>query len=480
MAFALKGTDTDVKKDQIIYVCAECGKESAKWLGKCPDCGSWNSFEEQRVVAEKKNASVSRAIVSSSVSTPIGELTAGDCIRVSTGIGEFDRVLGGGLVLGSVVLISGEPGIGKTTLLMQMCGGAEAGRRLLYVSGEESCGQIKLRAERLGINRPDMFVLSETDTESILAECERVKPDIVIIDSVQTLYSERYNSSPGSITQVKEGAMTFIRLAKTRSIPVILVGHVNKEGGISGPKILEHMVDAVLYFEGEQRHSYRIIRAMKNRFGSTNEIGVFEMRDFGLEEISNPSEALLEERSQDVAGSCAACVMEGSRPLVTEIQSLVSATVYPAPRRTSDGFDYNRACLLLAVLERRLGLKFSTKDVYINVVGGVRTDEPAADLPVALALISGIGDRVLPSDFVAFGEIGLAGDIRSVTHTEYRIREAARLGFRRIMIPKRGGGKINLPEGIELIRVASLYEALAFLSKIKNAADQKKAHFEDN
>ena len=385
-------------------------------------------------------------------------------IRTKTGMGELDRVLGGGLVASSVVLLSGEPGIGKSTLLLQICSELGRERCVLYISGEESKGQLKMRADRLGITGDSIYLLTETDIDAAISECERVKPDVLIIDSVQTMSSTRFMSAPGSITQVRESAMTFINYAKTRGTAVFLVGHVNKEGGISGPKILEHMVDAVLCFEGERTNSYRIIRAIKNRFGSTNEIGVFEMGDSGLIEIPNPSEVVMAERPKNTSGSCAGCVMQGTRPIISEIQALVAKTVYQTGKRTADGFDYNRMCLLIAVLEKRMNLRFYENDVYVNVAGGVSLSEPSADLSIAMALISGITDKVIPDEVIAFGEIGLAGEVRAVSHIDYRVKEAVRLGFTKIILPKKNVTKsLKVPSNVELCGVSNIDEVLAHM-----------------
>ena len=367
------------------------------------------------------------------------------------------------MVRGSVILLAGEPGIGKSTILMQICGHME--EKILYVSGEESKGQLKLRAERLGMPGEHVLVMSETNVDRILTEAEKVEPDLLIIDSVQTMYSAGVNSIPGSVGQVKECAMKYIGFAKSRGISVILVGHVNKEGAIAGPKVLEHMVDAVLHFEGERRQTYRIIRAVKNRFGSTNEIGVFEMNDTGLHQVENPSEMLLDGRPKDVPGNCAVCVMEGTRPIIAEIQALVSPTTFPAPRRTSNGVDYNRMCLLLAVLEKRLGLRFSSCDVYLNVIGGLKLDEPAADLAIAMALISGLKDVVIPDHVIAFGEIGLAGECRAVTSADLRVKEAVRLGFTEIALPARclGENMPKLPTGASYKSIKGIFDALSLL-----------------
>lgn len=452
-----------MKTPKSTYVCTECDYVSPKWLGRCPRCGAWNSMEEQYAEPEEAPPSARRAAAPrpTGQAVPIGKLELPAYMRSETGMGELDRVLGGGLVQGSVVLLSGEPGIGKSTLLMQICNDLAEKRRVLYVSGEESRDQLKLRADRLGVSGDELYLLTETAVDGILGECERLRPQVIIMDSIQTVFNDRLPSAPGSVTQVRESAMAFISLAKREGCSVILVGHVNKEGGISGPKILEHMVDAVLYFEGDRRQSYRIIRAIKNRYGSTNEIGVFEMGDEGLAEVPNPSEMMMEGRPTDSPGNCAACVMEGSRPLIAEVQALCSKTAYPAPRRTCDGFDYNRMCLLLAVLEKRLNLRFSENDVYLNVAGGLRIDEPAADLAVALALLSGMVDRVIPPDMIAFGELGLSGEVRGISHTDYRVKEAVRLGFTRILLPERSLGRVpRLPDGVKLIGVRHLADVL--------------------
>ena len=447
-----------MKSPKVTFVCRECGYTSIKWLGKCPDCESWNSFDE---VEQTDAKSVGMKKISENKAEKFSELELPEYLRSNTGMQELDRVLGGGLVNSSVVLLSGEPGIGKSTLLLQICSELAKKRKVLYVSGEESKGQLKLRAERLGIVGESLYLLTETDLDSVLAECERLKPDVIIIDSVQTMSSMRFTSAPGSITQVRECAMSLIGYAKSAASAVFLVGHVNKEGGISGPKILEHMVDAVLYFEGERTNSYRIIRAIKNRFGSTNEIGVFEMGDKGLVEIPNPSEVVMAERPKNTSGSCAGCVMQGTRPIISEIQALVAKTVYAAGKRTADGFDYNRMCLLIAVLEKRMGLKFYENDVYLNVAGGIHLDEPSADLSIAMALISGITDRVIPDDLIAFGEIGLSGEVRAVSHIEYRVKEAVRLGFTKIVLPKKNiTSSLKVPGNVELLGVNNIYQVL--------------------
>lgn len=451
-----------MKGSKIVFVCRECGYNNPKWLGRCPDCNSWNSFDEETVepVTTKKSITVN-------INYPekLSELKMPEYMRSSTGMAELDRVLGGGLVDGSVVLLSGEPGIGKSTLLLQISSVLANSRCVLYVSGEESKGQLKLRAERLNVKSDSLYLLCETNLDSVLGECEGLKPDVLIIDSIQTLSSDKFTSAPGSITQVRESAMALIGYAKTTGAAVFLVGHVNKEGGISGPKILEHMVDAVLYFEGERTNSYRIIRAIKNRFGSTNEIGVFEMGDEGLIEIPNPSEVVMAERPKNTSGSCAGCVMQGTRPIISEIQALVTKTVYPTGKRTSDGFDHNRMALLIAVLEKRMGLKFYENDVYLNVAGGIYLNEPSADLSIAMALISGITDRIIPDGLIAFGEIGLSGEVRAVSHIDYRVKEAVRLGFTKILLPKKNlTQSLKVPRGVKLVGIENIYEALLHMS----------------
>ena len=447
-----------MKNSKITFVCRECGYESIKWLGKCPQCSSWNSFDETEI---KGTAAVPKRKLTESRAEQFSELKLPEYLRGATGMQELDRVLGGGLVDGSVVLLSGEPGIGKSTLLLQISSELSKGRKVLYVSGEESKGQLKLRADRLGIEGKSLYLITETDLDVVLGECELLKPNVIIIDSIQTLSSMRFSSVPGSITQVRECALSLINYAKSAGAAVFLVGHVNKEGGISGPKILEHMVDAVLYFEGERTNSYRIIRAIKNRFGSTNEIGVFEMGDNGLIEIPNPSEVVMAERPKNTSGSCAGCVMQGTRPIISEIQSLVTKTAYAAGKRTADGFDYNRMCLLIAVLEKRMGLKFYENDVYLNVAGGIHLDEPSADLSIAMALISGITDKVIPDELIAFGEIGLSGEVRAVSHIEYRVKEAVRLGFTKIVLPQKNiSTNLKVPSNVELLGVSNIYQVL--------------------
>ena len=451
-----------------VYICSECTARSPKWMGKCPTCGAWNSFvEDVEDLGAKEAPTARRALTAREgkhMAVPFREMEMPSYIRTATGLGELDRVLGGGLVLGSVVLLAGEPGIGKSTLLMQISDIVGKRRRVLYVSGEESDGQLKLRAERLGVQGENLSILTETNIEHILEEISRVKPEVLIVDSIQTIYSSAISSTQGTVTQVKETALAFINRAKSDNISVILVGHVNKEGTIAGPKVLEHMVDAVLYFEGERQQTYRIIRAIKNRYGSTNEIGVFEMTDEGLCEVENPSEMLLDGRPKQTPGNCAVCTMEGTRPLIAEIQALVSPTTFPAPRRTSNGIDYNRLCLILAVLEKRLGLRFSQNDVYLNVIGGLHLDEPASDMAVAMALISSLTDRAVPDDLIAIGELGLSGECRAVSGLDHRVKEAARLGFTRAVVPARNLEKRGIKADIQLIPIGSIFEILKLLA----------------
>lgn len=455
-----------MKGIKTVYICSNCEYVSPKWLGKCPKCNSWNTFVEDVEQVAPTTAAKSRPSVifsGESRAQSFDELTTSEYIRSQTGLSELDRVLGGGLVHGSAVLLSGEPGIGKSTLLLQICDTLGAQKKVLYVSGEESTGQIKLRAERLRVSGKNLYILTETNIEKILSEAKKVAPDVIIVDSVQTMYSDAIASSPGSVSNVKEVALSFISKAKSEGVSVILVGHVNKEGGIAGPKVLEHMVDAVLNFEGDKRQSYRIIRAQKNRFGSTNEIGVFEMTDIGLRQVPNPSELLLSDRPTDISGNCAVCTIEGTRPIVAEIQALVTPTAFPAPRRTSNGIDYNRTCLILAVLEKRLGLKFSSSDVYLNVIGGLEIDEPASDLGIAMALISSLTDKKIPDDLIAIGEIGLAGECRGISSIEQRVKEAARLGFTTALIPASNASNCPKISGIKIYSVKTIYDVLKFL-----------------
>lgn len=449
-----------------VYICSDCEYKTSKWMGKCPNCGAWNTFVEDVEQAPAaaplpKRVQMIASVAGENQAVGFTELEVPQYMRQSTGRGELDRVLGGGLVHGSVVLLAGEPGIGKSTLLMQICDALGESRKVLYVSGEESGGQLKLRANRLGVDGKNLFILTETNMENILKETDKVKPEVIIVDSIQTIYSATVNSTPGSVTQIKEAALAFINKAKSDGISVILVGHVNKEGSIAGPKILEHMVDAVLYFEGERQQAYRIIRAIKNRYGSTNEIGVFEMTDKGLLEVANPSEMLLAGRPKNISGNCAVCTLEGTRPIIAEIQALVTPTAFPAPRRTANGIDYNRMCLIVAVLEKRLGLKFYQNDIYLNVIGGLRLDEPATDVSLAMALISSMTNRIIPDNLIAIGELGLAGECRAVSNLEQRVKEAARLGFTCAIVPYRNMEKRKIQcDGIQIIPIKGIYEVL--------------------
>lgn len=427
-------------KNKSCYVCSECGYVSSKWNGRCPECGEWNTFIEE---SDFSSASKSSGVQSELKALVLSDIDDREEMRFDTGTTELNRVLGGGLVKGSLVLISGDPGIGKSTLLLQASSSLGKNRTVLYVSGEESPRQLKLRALRLGVDGTGLKILCSTDAQSVCSYIKINKPDVVIIDSIQTMQITELHSLPGSIAQVRECANLFMRLSKDENIPVLLVGHVNKDGNIAGPKVLEHIVDCVLYFEGEKNHSYRILRAVKNRFGSTNEIGVFEMRDNGLNEVINPSKALIAGKPNGVSGSCIACVMEGSRPILAEVQGLVCQSGFGNPRRTANGVDYNRMSMLIAVLEKRAGYFMNSCDVYINVAGGLRIDEPASDLPVALSLVSSLKDKVLRDDCIAFGEIGLAGEIRAVSYAETRIREAIRLGFKKCIISAHNLNELN-------------------------------------
>ncbi len=452
-------------KAKTTYVCTECGAVQSRWMGKCPDCGSWNTLEEtvqEPMIISKGKISVPSGAVATVIST-LKEIDSTEEHRYTTAMSELNRVLGGGIVPGSVVLLSGDPGIGKSTLLLQICQSISGGAKILYISGEESLRQIKLRAARLGVETENLLLGSTTNIETVIEAIHQHKPDVVMVDSIQTMNLTSLNSSSGSVSQVRECTQLLINTAKSLEIPTFIVGHVNKDGNIAGPKVMEHMVDAVLYFEGERNLSYRILRAIKNRYGSTNEIGVFEMQESGLIEVPNPSLALLEGRPQNVSGTCVACVMEGSRPILAEVQALVSKTNFGQPRRTSAGFDYNRAALITAVLEKRCGYFFGNLDSYINVIGGLRLDEPAADLAVALALTSNLLDRPISDDLVAFGEIGLTGEIRSVNRSAARIREAERLGFARCVVPKQCVTSLGFEPKIELIPVSSLAQAIQLL-----------------
>lgn len=445
-------------RQKTVFCCSECGNETVKWSGRCTACGAWDSLVEVKLDAKSKGT----AKIATSKKAPklISELDTEAELRFSTGIGEFDRVLGGGAVKGSLVLVGGAPGIGKSTLLLQLCGLVEGEQKILYVTGEESERQLKMRAQRLGVDKGQIYVLAETGLTEVLEAADELEPDIMIVDSIQTMYDPEVSSAPGSVSQVRECTMSIMRMTKEKGFTTFVVGHINKEGNIAGPKVLEHMVDCVLYFEGERSTSFRILRAGKNRFGSTNEIGVFEMVDTGLKELQNPSEILLSGRPDNAPGTCVTCVIEGSRPILAEIQALVAPATYNAGRRSTNGIDYNRATLLLAVLEKRGGMAVSGCDAYINVIGGLELDEPAADLATMLAIASSFRDLPLGRDMAAVGEVGLSGEIRSVNSLNMRLSEIARLGFKRCVIPAHIKDDIKKPDGLEIISVKDIREAI--------------------
>ena len=451
-------------KAKTLFYCTQCGNETPKWQGRCSACGEWNTVVEQPVQVKTKSGSPRSAGMNQAVQNSpkrMAEVETGDELRFKTGMCELDRVLGGGAVKGSLVLLGGAPGIGKSTLMLQICEQLSQFSKVLYVSGEESERQIKLRAERLHVKGDNLFLLTETNLERILDTVHQLVPDVLIVDSIQTLYNGDLTTAPGSVGQVKDCTMTLMQLAKGEGLTVFVIGHINKEGSIAGPKILEHMVDCVLYFEGEPHMSHRILRAAKNRFGATNEIGVFEMQEFGLAEVPNPSEALLTGRPLDAPGSCVTCAMEGNRPVLAEVQALVVPSKFGNPRRTSNGFDYNRAMLVLAVLEKRGGLMVGDCDAYINVIGGLTLDEPAADLAMMLALASSFRDKSVPGDLVAIGEVGLTGELRAVSSMAQRLSEVRRLGFTKCIVPTRSTSKLIVPEGLQLIRVDHIRQALS-------------------
>ena len=449
-------------KVKSIFLCQDCGYESPKWMGKCPGCQAWNTMVEETIRPEKNVRGLSSGD-SNLKQKPqsIVEVKSEQEPRIPTNYQEFNRVLGGGIVPGSIVLVGGDPGIGKSTLLLQTSAQlAQKGERVLYISGEESVKQTKLRADRLEIAAKDLFVLAETDLELIEQAMADVMPSVMIIDSIQTVYRSEVTSAPGSVSQVRECTSHLMRMAKTKGIAIFIVGHVTKEGAIAGPRLLEHMVDAVLYFEGERHHTFRILRAVKNRFGSTNEIGVFEMKEEGLEEVLNPSEIFLEERSKGAAGSTVVASLEGTRPMLVELQALISPTSFGNPRRMATGIDHNRVSLLMAVLEKRVGLLLQNQDAYLNVAGGVRLDEPAIDLAVAISIASSFRDAPTKPTDVMIGEIGLTGEVRRVSRIEQRVHEAAKLGFTRAIIPDKNIGGWTVPAGIKVVGVSTVYEAL--------------------
>lgn len=450
--------------DKKQFVCQSCGYISPKWLGRCTECGAWNSFVEERVQPRRGGGATSRSRLEGGRPKPLNEVQTSTFDRVSTGNREFDRVLGGGFVPGSVVLLGGQPGIGKSTILLQVAAALAAKRKkVLYVSGEESEEQIRLRADRLGIQGDHILLLSEQSLDGVLAALEAEKPDLLIVDSIQTIYHSEFESAPGSVTQVRECTSVLTTIAKQRNLPVILVGHVTKEGFLAGPKVLEHIVDASLFFEGDSQHPYRILRATKNRFGSTDEMGVFEMTGAGLREVPNPSEFFLSERTHDVPGSVVTCLVQGTRPVLLEIQALTTVSRYGMPQRTCTGFDPRRLAMLLAVLERRAGLNAGSHDVFVNVAGGIRAEEPAADLAVVAAVASSLKNRPAGADLVAFGEVGLAGEIRRVQHAERRLAEATRLGFCRMIVPKLSRDEVPTTQGITVQTVSRLDEALKLI-----------------
>ena len=452
-------------KAKTVFYCTQCGNETPKWQGQCPACGAWNTIVEQPAAPKSKGRSGAPSPrVAARTPKKVSEMTIDQEIRFPTGLAELDRVLGGGAVQGSLVLIGGAPGIGKSTLMLQICHRLCEFAKVLYVSGEESERQLKLRADRLGVGNIDLYLLSETDLTEVIAAVETTEPQILIVDSIQTMYNGDQTSSPGSVSQVKECTMALMQLAKGRGVTVFVIGHVNKEGNLAGPKVLEHMVDCVLYFEGDRHLSYRILRAAKNRYGATNEIGVFEMDDSGLREVPNPSQMLLEGRLTDEPGTCVTCVMEGARPVLAEVQALLTPTSFGNPRRSTNGFDYNRAMLLMAVLEKRGGLAVNTCDAYLNVIGGLNLDEPGADLAAVLALASSFRDKPVPADLVAVGEVGLTGELRSVSALNQRLSEIRRLGFTKCLVPERHGRQaIVPPAGLQLIPVKNVRQALAVL-----------------
>lgn len=451
-------------KAKTLFYCTECGNETPKWAGRCSVCGAWNSIVEQP--EEKKTAGKGRLLanVRTVKAESITDLSSDEEIRFSTGMGELDRVLGGGAVKGSLVLVGGAPGIGKSTLMLQICKKLGEQFRVLYVSGEESVHQLKLRAKRLQVESENLYVLSETNLGDVLECVNEEQPEVLIVDSIQTLYNEELNSPAGSVGQVKDCTMKLMQLAKEGNITVFVIGHVNKDGFIAGPKVLEHMVDCVLYFEGEQHMAYRILRAAKNRFGATNEIGVFEMLDCGLREVENPSEMLLSGRPEDAPGSCVTCVMEGARPVLAEVQALVAPTNANYPRRTCNGLDSNRASMLLAVLEKRGRLRMSQCDAFFNIIGGLTLDEPAADLATLVAIASSYLDKPVPAKLAAIGEVGLSGEVRSVSHVPQRLSEVHRLGFDKCIVPAQQGDMLRAPDGLQLIPVKNIGQVLQLLA----------------
>ena len=452
------------KGKKSIFFCQNCGHEEAKWLGQCPACKEWNTFVEERIDSGiTKGTTVAARAVHEAKVVPLTEVTADDDTRSETGIKELDRVLGGGIVPGSLVLVGGDPGIGKSTLLLQVCQRMAQMKKILYISGEESQAQIKLRANRMGNFTSSLLLLCETNLGIIRSVIEKERPELVIIDSIQTMYSEDVTSAPGSVSQVRESTNVFMQLAKGLCIPIFIVGHVTKEGTVAGPRVLEHMVDTVLYFEGDRHASYRILRAVKTRFGSTNEIGVFEMRQSGLVEVENPSEYMLSGKPENASGSVVACSMEGTRPILLEIQALVCRTNFGMPRRTAAGTDYNRVNLLMAVLEKRLGMSLGNCDAYVNIAGGIKMNEPAIDLGIVMALVSSYRNRPIDEKTIVFGEVGLSGEVRAVNMPEQRVAEAKKLGFETCILPEVSLKMVKEIQGIRLVGVKTVNEAVGII-----------------
>ena len=447
-------------KAKTVFVCSSCGYESAKWLGKCPACNEWNTFYEEKVAKASDGSFLADKKSNPAKPTSLNSVEAKEAVRISTGVGELDRVLGGGLVKGSLVLLGGEPGIGKSTLILQICNRIKGEGKVLYVSGEESAQQIKIRADRLKIQNEDILFLGETDIDVISDEISQMKPKLVIIDSIQTMYSDEISSAAGTVSQVREITARIMKICKQQEITTIIIGHVTKEGNIAGPRVLEHMVDTVLYLEGERYFSYRILRGVKNRFGSTNEVGMFEMQNEGMVEITNPSSVLISEREDNPAGSIIVATMEGTRPLLIELQALTTASVFGIPRRSANGIDYNRLTMLMAVLEKKAGLSLGTQDVYLNVVSGIRIIEPAVDLGVILAVASSFKNVSIPTDVVAIGEVGLTGEVRAVNMIEKRLKEAEKLGFKRCMIPENNKKLLKDSYQLDIIGVRNIQDAL--------------------
>jgi DNA repair protein RadA/Sms len=452
------------KNTGVVFVCQECGYQVPKWMGKCPDCGKWDTLVEQHAEKSRHGGTLNRYSLLQNDPVPMSSIQLGDDNRMLTGINEFDRVLGGGLVYGSLVLIGGDPGIGKSTLMLQALNGlALSQHRVLYVSGEESVNQISLRSKRLGTSSSELYVVSEVELGAIFQMVDKLKPQVLVIDSIQTMFNSDLTSPPGSVSQVREAAMRLMIMAKKSNIPTFLVGHVTKEGAIAGPRLLEHMVDTVLYFEGDRNHMFRILRAVKNRFGSTNEIGVFEMKERGLDEVPNPSALFLSEMPENASGSVVTASMEGTRTILVELQALVAGTNFGTPRRTVLGLDHNRVALLAAVLEKKLGMHLMNHDIFMNVAGGVKIDEPAVDLAIAAGIASAFLDRSIPGGSVLMGEIGLTGEIRAISHLETRLSEIIKMGFKRCIIPESNCKRMIIPEGIALIGVKTLGEAMEYL-----------------